>query len=246
MQDRIGVQSIDFREVQTARADIAHPSGRDRRLIQPTTMRLPPILTETHPCAVRARARIWRASAQRRVRAMTVVVPLEIKEFQLQVGDGPEQRGGETLPPNRADQALDEWMRQWHVRARLDGYAVEGSPSRLPLVEPVQRIMIRAEVRRRRLATHRSIEHAAQRDAIHDAAVYAKADDATRALIHHDQHPVCVEDRRFAAKQVETPQTVLCVTQDREPGRPRRIWFRLVPIRENAPHHILVDGNTEG
>jgi hypothetical protein len=39
--------------------------------------------------------------------------------------------------------------------------------------------------------------------------VHAKADDATRALIHHDQDPVCVEDGRFAAKQVETPQTVL-------------------------------------
>jgi hypothetical protein len=113
-------------------------------------------------------------------------------------------------------------------------------------MESVQRIMIRAEVRRRRFATHRSIEHAAQRDAIHDAAVHAKAHDATRALIHHDQHPVCVEDGRFAAKQVETSQTVLRVTQDREPGRPRRVWFRLVPSRENAPHHILVDGNTEG
>jgi hypothetical protein len=36
------------------------------------------------------------------------------------------------------------------------------------------------------------------------------------------------------------------VTKDREPGRPRRVWFRLVPSRENASHHILVDGNTEG
>jgi len=57
---------------------------------------------------------------------------------------------------------------------------------------------------------------------------------------------VCVEDGRFAPKEIKTPQTVLRVTQDREPGRPRRVWFRLVPSRENAAHHILVDGNTEG
>jgi hypothetical protein len=54
------------------------------------------------------------------------------------------------------------------------------------------------------------------------------------------------QDGRFASKQIETPQTVLCVTEHGEPGRPRRVWFRLVPNGENAPHHILGDGNTEG
>ena len=117
------------------------------------------------------------SAVQRRVRAMTVVVLLKIKKSQLQVSDGPEQRAVETLAPNRADQAFDEWMRERHVRHRLDGCHVEDSQIRLPLVEPVQRIMIRAEVSRRRLATHRSIEHAAQRDAIHDTAVHAEAKD---------------------------------------------------------------------
>ena len=51
---------------------------------------------------------------------------------------------------------------------------------------------------------------------------------------------------RFAPKQIKTPQTVLGVTKDREPGRPRRVWCRLVPSRENASHHIHVDGKTEG
>jgi len=53
------------------------------------------------------------------------------------------------------------------------------------------------------------------------------------------------QDSRFALKQIETPETVLGVPKDREPGRPRRVWFRLVPRGENAPHHILVDGNPE-
>ena len=72
-----------------------------------------------------------------------------------------------------------------HVRHRLDGCHVEDSQIRLPLVESVQRIMIRAEVGRRRLPTNRSIEHLAQRDAIHNAAVDAKA------VVFHDSADVC-------------------------------------------------------
>src|SRR5882762_3747288 len=102
--------------------------------------------------------------------------------------------------------------------------------------------MVRAEVGRRRLTTDRSIEHLAERHAIHNAAVHAEAHDASGTLVHHDEHPVCAQGRRFASKQIKTPQTVLRVTKDREPGRPRRVWFRLVPSSQNASRHILVMG----
>jgi hypothetical protein len=177
---------------------------------------------------------------------MTVKVSLEREELQLQISGRPEQRPVETSAAYRADQAFDEGMRQRNVRHRLDGFHVENAQIRLPLVEAVQRIVVRAEVGRRRLATDRSIEHVAQCDAIHDATVHAKAHDAPRTVVHHDEHPMCVQDGRFAPKQIKTPQTVLRVTKDREPGRPRRVWFWLVPSRENASHHILVEGNTEG
>ena len=144
---------------------------------------------------------------------MTVKVALEITELHVQISGGPGQRPVKTLAPNRADQAFDEPMRQRHIRHRLDGFHVEDSQIRLPLVESVQRIMIRAEVGRRRLATNCSIEHLAQRGAINDAAMHAKAHDAPRTLVHHDEHPVCMEDGRFAPKQIQTPQTVLRVTR---------------------------------
>src|SRR5262245_62680645 len=57
---------------------------------------------------------------------------------------------------------------------------------------------------------------------------------------------MALQDRRLAAKQVETPQTVLRVTEHREPGRPFCVWGRPIPRGENAPHDILVDGNIEG
>jgi hypothetical protein len=96
------------------------------------------------------------------------------------------------------------------------------------------------------MAASRSIEHPAQRDAIHDTALHAKAHDATCALVHHHENPMRPQDRRFASKQVETPQTVLRVTEDRDPGRPRRVWRRPAPGGENPPHDILVERNTEG
>jgi hypothetical protein len=67
--------------------------------------------------------------------------------------------------------------------------------------------MVRAEIFRRGLASSRSIEHSAQPHAIHDTAMHGKAHDAARALVYHDEHPVCAQDGRLASKQIETPQT---------------------------------------
>src|SRR4030081_451909 len=76
--------------------------------------------------------------------------------------------------------------------------------------------------------------------------MHTKADEAARARIHHDEHPVWAQHGRLASKQIQTPQTVLRVTEDREPRWPSRARFRLVPNGENPPHHILRDGNREG
>jgi len=106
--------------------------------------------------------------------------------------------------------------------------------------------MVRTEIFRRGLASSRSIEHPAQSHAIHVAAMHAKAHDATCALVHHDEHPVRAQHGRLATKTVETPQTVLRVAEDGEPGRPGRVWCGPVPNGEDAAHDVLVDGNAEG
>ena len=77
-------------------------------------------------------------------------------------------------------------------------------------------------------------------------AMDAETHEAPREMVHHNQHPVGTQQRRFASKQIDAPQTVLRVPQDREPGWPRRVRLRRVPNGENASHHILVQGNTEG
>jgi hypothetical protein len=81
-------------------------------------------------------------------------------------------------------------MRKWHIRNRLDFRHLEYSKIGLPLVESIQRIMIRAEIFGQTLPANRSMEHPAQRHPIDDAAVDAKLNHATRTLVHHDENLV--------------------------------------------------------
>jgi hypothetical protein len=58
------------------------------------------------------------------------------------------------------------------------------------LMQPatVRRPAIRTEIRGGRVASNRAIEHPAQPHVIHDTAMHAEAHDATRALVHRDEH----------------------------------------------------------
>jgi hypothetical protein len=75
---------------------------------------------------------------QSRMGAMTVMVPLELEELQLQVGGRLEEQPVQAFPPNRADQEFDKGMRERHARHRLDLVHVEDPQVRLPLVAFVQ------------------------------------------------------------------------------------------------------------
>src|SRR4051812_12467757 len=91
------------------------------------------------------------------MRAIRVVVALELGELHLQVGRGPKEHAVQVLAANRP-------------------------MVRLPSVEFLQPIVIRAEIGRPGVTTRRAVEHPTQPDAIHGVAVHAKADDATGAL----------------------------------------------------------------
>ena len=69
--------------------------------------------------------------------------------------------------------------------------------------------MARTEIGGQNLPGRRTIEHPAQRHSVHDATVHADTHDAPCSMVDHDEHPVRVEDGRFAPKQIHTPQTVL-------------------------------------
>ena len=132
--------------------------------------------------------------------SMAIIVMLKIEQLRLEIGLGPEQDPVEVLAPNRPDQSFYEGMRKRHVRNSLDFGYLEYPKIGLPLVESIQRIMIRAEVSWQTVAANRSMKHPAQRHSIHDAAVDAKPNDATRKLVHHNENPLRSQGCRFASE----------------------------------------------
>src|SRR5579863_6036194 len=112
-------------------------------------------------------------------------------------------------------------------------------------MESVQRVVIRTEVLRKALAANRSLEHPAQRHSIHDAAVDAEADDAPSKLIHHDQNPMRSQGGGLAAKQVATPQAVLGVAEECQPGGTSGICFRpVMDLNPESESDLLGDSRT--
>jgi len=72
----------------------------------------------------------------------------------------------------------------------LDFRHFEYSKIGLPLVEAIERIMIGAEVVGQASPANSALEHLAECDAIHDASMDAKPDQAPGKLVHHHQNPI--------------------------------------------------------
>ena len=71
-------------------------------------------------------------------------------------------------------------------------------------MEPIQRIMIGAEVVRQAAPANRSLEHPAQRCPVDNAALDTEADDARAKLVHHDQNAMSSQARGTARRQAST------------------------------------------
>ena len=71
--------------------------------------------------------------------------------------------------------------------------------------------------------------------------MHSKADDPPREVIHNDENPVRLQGDGLAAKQIDAPKTILCVTDERQPRWTSIAGLRLVMLRENPPYHVFVD-----
>ena len=87
-----------------------------------------------------------------------------LKGFQLvfEVRRRPEQHPIHTLSPQRADQPFDKRMGHGDRRHTLDFGHPQHPQVGVPLVKPVQRVMIGAEACRTERSSNRMAEHAAQ------------------------------------------------------------------------------------
>jgi len=81
----------------------------------------------------------------------------------------------------------------------------------------------------------RLAKHPTEYWAIDSSCVYAKANYSLGELIHDHENPVAPKYQRLAAKQIDALQTISCVTQQRQPGRPVRTGIG-AKMHSNSPH----------
>src|SRR5262245_20139703 len=106
-------------------------------------------------------------------------------------------------------------MRLRNIRNSLNFADIEHPQVRPPLMKSIKGIVIRTEIFRKTGTMDRLLEHAAKRHPIHDATLNSKSDDAAGKLIHHDQYPIRSQRHGFASEEIDTPQTVLDMADER-------------------------------
>src|SRR6266496_2397873 len=110
------------------------------------------------------------------------------------------------------------------MRHGLDFVDLQNPKVRRPTVRLEQRIMIGTETSRCALTMNCGVEHAAEVGAIDRTAVHTDSDEATRALVHDHEHPVAPEHDGLASKEVDAPQAVLRVSNERQPRGSGSAW----------------------
>ena len=158
---------------------------------------------------------------------MIVEISCEIEQLVFEIRRGPEQRAIEVFASNRANEPFDEGMGQGNIG---DGFSLghlQYSQIGLPLPKPIKEIMVGAEVLwHRALPSNGAVEHPAKSDTIDGSGMDAEPDDPAGVLIHDDQDPVGPRGGRFAPEQIDTPEAVLHVAQEGQPGWAAGVLFR--------------------
>lgn len=106
--------------------------------------------------------------------------------------------------------------------------------------------MIAVEVSCRTGVVRGGVEHPADRWHIDDASVHTEANNAAGKLIHDDHYPMGFQRERFTAKKIHTPQTVLGISEKRQPRWAAGPMRWAVVLGEYTPHDVLVDCYIEG
>jgi hypothetical protein len=180
------------------------------------------------------------------MRAMIVEVASEIEQLVFEIRARPEQHAIQTLPPDRSDQPLHEGMGQGNVGDGLDFGHLQNPQVGLPLVKPIKRIMVAANVFwHRAMPSNGSVEHPAECGTSDSSGLDAESNDPVRVLIHDDQNPVGLQSCRFASEQIDTIEAFLHVAQEGEPGWAASVLSRPVVTGENPSNRVFVDWDVE-
>ena len=89
------------------------------------------------------------------------------------------------------------------------------------------------------------IEHPAEAGRIDGPTVHAESDDATRELVHDDEAPVAPQHDGLAAKEVDAPEAICLVSDERQPRGPGSARGWTVVLQQDAMDDVLVDVDPE-
>src|SRR5450631_1592599 len=90
-----------------------------------------------------------------------------------------------------------------------------------------------------RLSRSGLVKHATDRHAVEVCRIDDDADDPALEQIHDDHDPVALEHNRFTSEQIDAPQAVFHVSDEREPGGSLISGGRSQMPGEDAAHDIL-------
>src|SRR5450755_2747399 len=94
---------------------------------------------------------------------------------------------------------------------------------------------------RERLSRYGSVEYATDRHAVEVCRLDADADDPACEEIHDNHDPVAPEHNGLTSEQIDAPQTVLHVSDEREPGWTIASRGTSEMLSEDAAHDVFVD-----
>jgi hypothetical protein len=178
--------------------------------------------------------------------AETVVVIPKLEQLVFEISGCPEQRSVQKFTAHGPDEAFHERMGKGNIRDCFDFVDLEDPEIGLPLSKPKERIVIRTEVPRHRTLTgNGAMEHPAESNTVDRSGMRPKADDPACVLIHDDEDPVSPKDCRLAAKQIDTPETVLEVADEGQPGRGAAMWHGAVMYGQDAPNQVFINGDAK-
>src|ERR1039458_3729001 len=106
--------------------------------------------------------------------------------------------------------------------------------------------MVGTEPRGQTLPGDGLVEHAAERWTVNGNGLHTKADDPADKLVYDHQNPVTPQQDRFGSEQVQAPETVFGMTQQREPRRSMVTALGEVMCGQTSAHHIFVEVEAKG
>src|SRR3982074_45819 len=125
-------------------------------------------------------------------------------------------------------------MGQGNVGDGLDFCHLQYAQIALPLMEPIKRIVVGANVLwHPALPSNGAVEHPTECATIDGSRMDAEPNDPARVLIHDHQDPVGTQCCGLTLEQIDAPETVFHVAQEGQPGRTTGILSWPVVMGEN-------------